>query len=230
MGDYSQTRVLTMSDIQNAFGKYTDVSRFSIHNGVMVIWDEDTDKRILSFIDMHERYIHPWLLVARERKGCLDFIWSTYIPPAFASGLSPYVVGDSWTVDVSITADEIGQPVPNSDSTKNYAEHRIANEPSGIPESVKALAAKYSYNLEAIKSSKMNLEPATWKQLKFIHTLANTRRSAFCELAELVTTTWNGEAFTQQSAELEWSEWEHAGWSKADAAFIIQSLKAIDGR
>lgn len=210
--------VMTMKDFESALSG-CGVDRFTFYRGVMVAWDEDTDQRVLQFIDLHERRVMPWLAFIRERKGMLDMIWHDYIPTGFESGKSPDVIGDCWTINNSFVKSEIGTPLL-SQFDQGFADHRRASTPKEIPSSVASIATKYGYRLEDATRNKANTAPATWKQISYIKSLSLKRPERFRELAELIAATWSM-PFDDEDLEF---VFEGPSWSKADAAFIIKCL------
>ena len=86
------------------FGVSPAYDRFSIHKGVLVIWDEDTDTRVLEFVDNMAKKRLP-LAAVQEREGMLSLLWSGPIPAGFEEGKSVEMTGDLWDIAASVSLD-----------------------------------------------------------------------------------------------------------------------------
>lgn len=74
---------------------------FSIYKGILIQWDEDTDIRILDFIDDMEEWLRIELLIIQEHEAGLYLRWKddNYIPPEYEEGKSIDVRdGDVWSI------------------------------------------------------------------------------------------------------------------------------------
>lgn len=77
----------------------------SIYKGVLVIWDEDRDDRILRFIRKNVSSVERFfLLMAHEHEGGLDLLWSEDCPTSFMRNVNSEVDGDHWEILSSGTA------------------------------------------------------------------------------------------------------------------------------
>lgn len=73
---------------------------FSLYRGILVLWDEDRDTRILSMIDGMEDKDREQLVIAQEHEGTLVLLWKKYIPSKY--GVDGMVTntqdGDVWGI------------------------------------------------------------------------------------------------------------------------------------
>lgn len=96
------TRTLSKSTIQNAL-EYGSV----LHRGVLVIWDEDRDQRILKWIDSLPIAVRLQLRLAHEHDGILYLAWVNQPPPGYGpheDGGEVRINGkfdDHWTLEQS---------------------------------------------------------------------------------------------------------------------------------
>ncbi len=74
---------------------------FSIYNGVLVQWDEDEDKRVLTFIDDLPEELRCQLAIVQEHEGSLGLIWHNSVPSGFDEGEEVEVEGDFWVIQKS---------------------------------------------------------------------------------------------------------------------------------
>jgi len=78
---------------------------WSKYNNVYVIWDEDYDTRILSFIDNYdgdnEKYKYDNLIACSEHKGSIMLMFYGFVPFEYAKGKSIDICGDSWYIEKS---------------------------------------------------------------------------------------------------------------------------------
>lgn len=80
---------------------------FSIYKGVLILWDEDWDTRICSFIGNSLDHSYTDLLVAKESEGCLSLIWHGLIPYSYQKGMCVDVLNDSWQIIESILEEKL---------------------------------------------------------------------------------------------------------------------------
>jgi hypothetical protein len=73
---------------------------FSLYQGILVIWDEDQDTRVLDFIDNLLPEAQEQLLVVQEHEGCIRFVWDHYCPHECEGEIE--VRNDSWCVESSL--------------------------------------------------------------------------------------------------------------------------------
>lgn len=57
----------------------------SVHRGVLVLWDEDFDTRILMGIDMMDAFDRSQLFAAAESKGVVDLYWRRRVPAKYTT-------------------------------------------------------------------------------------------------------------------------------------------------
>lgn len=70
---------------------------FSIYNNVMVVWDEDEDERILTFLDEHkDLYSRNNLVVALEHEAVLHLYFFNSRPDTIIDSCE--VCNDFWTI------------------------------------------------------------------------------------------------------------------------------------
>lgn len=83
---------------------------FSIYRGVLIQWDEDKDKRILTFIDQLTAGIRCQLAIVQEHEGSLGLIWRQAVPSGYEAGKEFEVEGDYWVVQKSKAAKRSSKP------------------------------------------------------------------------------------------------------------------------
>jgi hypothetical protein len=69
----------------------------SLYRGVLVVWDEDYDARVLEFIDGLSEEARRQLLVVHEREGSISYVWDRHQPSECEGQVD--VDGDTWWVD-----------------------------------------------------------------------------------------------------------------------------------
>jgi hypothetical protein len=73
-----------------------------LFEGVIVLFDEDFDDRILTFLHDIGSPIRSSLMAAHEHKGTLQLFWKTAkIPPFLSDGMCVDVCGDTWCINYS---------------------------------------------------------------------------------------------------------------------------------
>ena len=87
---------------------------FSIYRGVMIVWDEDEDTRIIEWVNSLDDIDREWLLVAHEHEGNIQTIWSQRPYPHHFEGNSYEVACDVWTVDSCVWAGSDKERVPDA--------------------------------------------------------------------------------------------------------------------
>lgn len=71
----------------------------STYNGVIVIWDEDYDTRVLGFIDTLSPAVRSNLLTVHEHEGTIELLWAGSVPPNFVrGGMIEIADGDWWSI------------------------------------------------------------------------------------------------------------------------------------
>jgi hypothetical protein len=87
----------------------TDLKRrgLSVHRNVIVLWDEDQDTRIITFLDELPTDVVGMLAAAGEHEGTLSLIWKDLVPDAYRMGKSVVVEGDCWSIQYSIPCPEL---------------------------------------------------------------------------------------------------------------------------
>lgn len=94
------------------------IGDYSIYRGVLVLWDDDYDARVLNFIDNNEMLI-PGMLCVSECKAYLTVLWLGKMPkfPKEMTGINKTfpnmveVAWDSWQVKSYRTASQIWLPI-----------------------------------------------------------------------------------------------------------------------
>ncbi len=74
---------------------------YSVHYGVLVLWDEDRDPRIIRFLDDMPRPDRDLLLAVYEHEGELGLLWAVKVPFGYSVGSEVKVGNDYWRVAVS---------------------------------------------------------------------------------------------------------------------------------
>lgn len=88
--------------VKDLFGQDIPNCEFSIYKGILIVWDEDTDTRIINFIDNLPQEVLDKLLVIGEHEGAVSFLWKHIIPVGYSYGNSYDIVdGDVWGVNES---------------------------------------------------------------------------------------------------------------------------------
>jgi hypothetical protein len=68
---------------------------FTVYKGIIVVWDEDKDTRVLSLIDSMPLSQLENLILVYETEGTLTTIWAKGVPDRFKKG-NIVVEGDNW--------------------------------------------------------------------------------------------------------------------------------------
>lgn len=79
---------------------------FSVYKNVLVQWDEDTDTRVLKFIDELPEKIREQLVLVQEHEGSIALRWRDYVPEDYkenVDGVEVEVDGDNWSIFSSYT-------------------------------------------------------------------------------------------------------------------------------
>lgn len=80
---------------------------FSIYKGILVIWDEDIDGRVLRFIEELPTHLSDKLVLVAESEGVLFLRWDSahlpggVVPASFKDGQMVDVGNDSWDIQES---------------------------------------------------------------------------------------------------------------------------------
>jgi hypothetical protein len=86
---------LSVFDCHERCGQYG----FSYYKGVLILWDEDHDQRIVKWIESLPSPIRNQLLCAHEHEGTIGLAWRrNKIPQKYKEGNSVLVDGDCWTI------------------------------------------------------------------------------------------------------------------------------------
>jgi len=77
-------------DLVNLFGKhhYDPKYGFTVHNGVLILWNKYYDTDIFKIIDDMCDISRKCLLVANIDHGVVNFLWNTFIPHEYEKGKS----------------------------------------------------------------------------------------------------------------------------------------------
>lgn len=107
------------TDILLAFAKGGVISYgFTLHNGILVIWDEDQDRRVLNVIDREwPALCNPKPLLVQESEGNLEVLWANETDADFGFGVDSrhYFPGDGDTWPAThYYLDEDGDPEGDS--------------------------------------------------------------------------------------------------------------------
>ena len=104
--------------LSSLIGNTIGLNEYAIYRGVLVLWDDDYDTRVLTFIDNNEMLI-PRILAVSEREAFLTILWLDKIPnlskevtgsnTAFPNQVE--VAGDSWQVQSYRTSSHIWLPI-----------------------------------------------------------------------------------------------------------------------
>ena len=104
--------------VAGLIGNPIGLTDYSIYRGVLVLWDDDYDTRVLTFIDNNEMLI-PKMLAVSERKAYLTVLRLGKIPnlSKVMTGTNKFfpnmveVAGDSWQVESFKTTSHIWLPI-----------------------------------------------------------------------------------------------------------------------
>lgn len=104
-------KVIGIDNIRCRFG-------ISTYKNIIIVWDEDYDKRVLKFIDKMIPELRKELLLAEEHKGCLFLLWKDIIPKVYKTGTSTDIEDltwgcDSWCVDSVLAQDDTNGVIQN---------------------------------------------------------------------------------------------------------------------
>ena len=76
----------------------SDDCGFSIYRNTLVQWDRDYDKRVYTLLDEMPANIIDRLLVVRECKASVSFVWCDSVPPEYMEGGDVEVENDAWAI------------------------------------------------------------------------------------------------------------------------------------
>ena len=79
---------------------------YSVYRGVIVVWDDDHDERILYFLDCQSAEVLDQLLVVGEHEGGVSFLWERMVPVGYENGSELLAIDDMWHVQSSTVAHE----------------------------------------------------------------------------------------------------------------------------
>lgn len=71
---------------------------YEVYKDVVIIWDEDHDERIKTFIDDLQENDRDNLVMCNESEGDLTLWWFNEIPQSFQSKDGVTVEGDYWNI------------------------------------------------------------------------------------------------------------------------------------
>lgn len=72
---------------------------FSYHKGVLILWDEDYDQRLIAWIESLPSWTRTQLLCCHQHKGTIKLAWRWgTVPVTYAAGKSVIVDGDVWSI------------------------------------------------------------------------------------------------------------------------------------
>jgi hypothetical protein len=95
-------RVFRVSDLPNMGVSVKGFSYgFTVYRGVLIQWDEDEDRRILTFIDQLPSGVRRSLSIVQEHEGSLGLVWRNRVPEGYEVGREFEVEGDFWVVEKS---------------------------------------------------------------------------------------------------------------------------------
>jgi hypothetical protein len=98
-------KVFRVSDLPNMGAAVRGFSYgFTIYRGVLIQWDEDEDRRILTFIDQLPAKVRCGLSIVQEHEGGLGLVWCNGVPAGYEVGKEFEVEGDFWVVEKSKSA------------------------------------------------------------------------------------------------------------------------------
>jgi hypothetical protein len=85
-------------------------SDYSLYKGVIVVWDDDSDSRVLDLLDKMSDEVRSGLLAVHEHEGSVSFRWFGYIPSDYqeGKGVEPGD-GDWWSIYESISLGKSGR-------------------------------------------------------------------------------------------------------------------------
>jgi hypothetical protein len=74
----------------------------SIYRNVLVIWDEDRDARVLSWIDDQPPEVIDKLILVAEHEGGISFLWNGCIPHGYEQSEMAWPPDeDAWSINES---------------------------------------------------------------------------------------------------------------------------------
>lgn len=90
-------RLSSLPDMQMCLNEHKEIS---IHRGVVVVWDEDHDSRILDWIDDQPPVVISELIAVQEHEGSICMAWASDPPIGYREGDGGFNVrdGDSWSI------------------------------------------------------------------------------------------------------------------------------------
>lgn len=95
-------KVFSISDLPNMGAAVNGfLYGFTMYRGVLIQWDEDEDRRILTFIDQLPDKVCCRLSIVQEHEGCLGLVWYNEVPAGYEVGREFEVEGDFWVVQES---------------------------------------------------------------------------------------------------------------------------------
>lgn len=84
----------------------------SVYRGVIVVWDEDYDQRVLTFIDELSVKVREQLMLVSESKASLRLVWKLVYPTHYQVDDDVEVADDSWLIVDSKVVPKIIQREP----------------------------------------------------------------------------------------------------------------------
>lgn len=70
----------------------------SIHRGVIVVWDEDRDTRVLTWLELQPCEVVDALVAVEESEGCLTLLWRDHVYQGYEVGKVLDADLDCWAV------------------------------------------------------------------------------------------------------------------------------------
>lgn len=110
---------ITRNELYNE--NHADDIRLSVYRGIIVLWDENFDPRVLEFIDALPSEVMTQLVVISEHEGCVTFVWEEEIPDGYEEGEMLEAPEDLWTVFSSVVnpCDDVPGQITNMSHVLN---------------------------------------------------------------------------------------------------------------
>jgi len=71
-----------LTELCSHAGRFQD-NGFSLYRGVLVVWDDDYDVRVLDVLDRMPVNVLEQLLAVYERKASISFLWDKAVPHGY---------------------------------------------------------------------------------------------------------------------------------------------------
>jgi hypothetical protein len=104
---FSDLKILDDYDLHRKlipfFNTYSLTGKFSIYREILILWDDEEDRRVFDFIDEMRENDREFLLVASPHEGSISLCWNSDVPYGYKPNDSIEFSCDIWSVFKSIS-------------------------------------------------------------------------------------------------------------------------------